>query len=69
MTGGDKAESNFDALVGKSPTVFGAIGRMLFDSKNGFASGAMIKEMMDPSAAQASLDRQDGPNPPTTFET
>ena len=61
----DKAEGNFDAVIGKAPTLFAGFLRTAFDGANGADSGAAIKSMMSPVAAQGLIDRIDGNNPPS----
>ncbi len=61
----DKTEGNFDAVIGKSPTLFAGFLRTAFDGANGADSGAAIKSMMSPIAAQGLVDRIDGTNRPS----
>ena len=65
---GDKAEGNFDAVVGKSPTLFAGFLRTAFGAESGFESNAAIGAMANLDASQKSLNGTDGGNAPVVIQ-
>lgn len=66
---GDKAEGNFDALVGKSsPTLIAFLGRGIFGAESGFESNAAIASMGNLGASQKLLAGIDGVNAPVVHQ-
>ncbi len=65
---GDKAEGNFDAVVGKSPTLFAGFLRTAFGAESGLASNAAIGEMANLAPAQGLLNGIDGVNAPVVHQ-
>ncbi len=65
---GDQAEGNFDAVVGKSPTLFAGFLRTAFGAENGFESNSAISQMGNLAAAQGTVNAMDGVNAPVVFQ-
>lgn len=66
--GGDKAEGNFDAVVGKSPTLGAFLARGIFGAESGFESNAAIASMGNLGASQKLLAGIDGVNAPVVHQ-